>query len=75
VTLQAGQSAEVEMTVPVDMLGFTGMDGSRRVEPGQFEIQVGSSSADLPLRATVEVQGQVRRLGRAWRMTSRCDVR
>jgi beta-glucosidase-like glycosyl hydrolase len=75
VTLEAGQSAEVEMTVPVDMLGFTGMDGSRRVEPGQFEIQVGASSADLPLRATVEVRGQVRRLGRAWRMTSRCDVR
>jgi beta-glucosidase len=75
VALQPGQSAQVEMTVPVDMLNFTGSDGARRVEPGEFELQVGASSADLPLRATVAVQGAVRRLGRCWRMTSRCEVR
>ncbi len=74
VPLAAGQSAQVEMTVPVDMLHFTGSDGARRVEPGEFEVQVGASSADLPLRATVRVGGEVRRLGRAWRMTSRCTV-
>jgi beta-glucosidase len=74
VTLQPGQSAQVEMTVPVDMLHFTGSDGARRIEPGEFELQVGPSSADLPLRTTVRVGGEIRRLGRAWRMTSRCKV-
>ncbi len=73
--LAPGKSAEVELTVPVDMLAFTGADGARRVEPGEFEIQVGASSADLPLRATVEVRGELRRLGRCWRMTHRCEVR
>jgi beta-glucosidase len=74
VALGAGQEAVVEMTVPVDMLSFTGGDGERRVEPGGFELQVGPSSADLPLRTQVEVRGALRRLGRAWRMTSRCKV-
>ena len=75
VALAPGQSARVEMGVPTDMLSFTGRDGSRVVEPGEFEVQVGASSADLPLRARVRVAGEVRRLGRAWRMMSRCELR
>jgi beta-glucosidase len=75
VALAPGQSARVEMTVPVDMLSFTGRDGMRMVEPGQVEVQVGASSADLPLRTRVEVVGPARKLGRDWRMTSRCEVR
>jgi len=75
VALAAGQSARVEMAVPVDMLSFTGRDGARWVEPGEFEVQVGASSADLPLRARVRVAGPARRLGRAWRMMSRCELR
>jgi beta-glucosidase len=75
VPLAAGQSAQVEMTVPVDMLSFTGRDGARVVEPGEFEVQVGASSADLPLRARIRVSGEPRRLGRAWHMTSRCELR
>ena len=75
VALAAGQSAQVELAVPVDMLSFTGRDGMRVVEPGELEVQVGASSADLPLRGRVRVAGPPRRLGRAWRMTSRCEVR
>jgi beta-glucosidase len=75
VELEPGRSARVEMAVPVDMLSFTGRDGSRVVEPGEFEVQVGASSADLPLRGRVRVAGEARRLGRAWRMISRCELR
>lgn len=75
VALAPGRSAQVEMAVPVDMLSFTGSDGSRVVEPGEVEVQVGASSAELPLRARVRIEGEPRRLGRAWRMVSRCDVR
>ena len=56
------------------MLCFTGLDGRRIVEPGEFELQVGASSADIRLRAVVELTGAVRTLGREWRMESRCMV-
>ena len=56
------------------MLCFTGMEGRRIVEPGEFELQVGASSADIRLRATVDLTGATRTLGREWRMESRCTV-
>jgi len=71
VTLEAGESRVVEFDVPVDMLGFTGAEGVRVVEPGMFELQIGASSADIRLRGTVEVTGEKRRLGKDWRMFSR----
>ena len=52
------------LTVPVDMLAFTGLDGERAIELGEHEAQVGASSADLPLRARVRVEGARRRLDR-----------
>ena len=61
-------------SVPVDMLCFTGYDGNRIVEAGQFELQVGASSVDIRLRKMVEDSGKtagvVRGLGRDWRMFS-----
>ena len=71
VTLAAGQSQRVEFVVPVDMLCFTGPDGVRIVEPGAFELQLGTASADIVWRKTVEVSGKTRALGRDWRMFSR----
>ena len=56
------------------MLCFTGMEGRRIVEPGELELQVGASSADIRLRATVRLTGAVHTLGRQWRMESRCTV-
>ena len=57
VELGAGESARVTVHMPTDMLSFTGLEGRRIVEPGQFELQVGASSADIRLRAFVEVTG------------------
>ena len=74
VELPAGGSARVTFRVPTDMLCFTGMDGRRIVEPGEFEFQVGTSSADIRLRATVNLTGMVHTLGREWRMESCCEV-
>ena len=70
VGLQPGEAADVTFVVPVDMLCFTGYDGSRIVEAGQFELQLGASSADIRLRRMIEVSGSTRRLGRDWRMFS-----
>ncbi len=74
VELKAGASARVTFAVPTDMLSFTGMAGRRIVEPGEFELQVGASSADIRLRGLVELTGAARTLGREWRMESRCTV-
>ena len=72
--LGPGERARVAFTVPADMLSFTGLEGRRIVEPGEVELQVGVSSADIRLRATVTLTGETRTLGRGWRMESGCTV-
>ena len=74
VELAPGERARITFTVPTDMLSFTGLEGRRIVEPGEHELQVGVSSADIRLRATVTMTGETRTLGRGWRMESRCAV-
>jgi beta-glucosidase len=74
VHLRAGESARVSFEVPTDMLCFTGPEGRRIVEPGEIELQVGASSADIRLRAVLRLTGAVQTLGRTWRMESHCRV-
>jgi beta-glucosidase len=74
VELGAGESARVGFRVPTDMLCFTGLEGRRIVEPGELELQVGASSADIRLRTVVTLTGAARTLEREWRMESRCVV-
>ena len=74
VELNPGEVVRVTFRVPVDMLAFTGMAGTRIVEPGKFELGVGASSADIRLRAEVDVSGSTRTLGKHWRMESTCDI-
>jgi beta-glucosidase len=74
VELGPGESARVAFHVPTDMLCFTGKDGHRIVEPGDFELQVGASSANIRLRTVVKLTGAVHTLGGRWRMESRCVV-
>jgi len=74
VELGPGEKATVSMAVPADMLCFTGLENRRIVEPGEVELQVGASSADIHLRATVTLTGAARTLGREWRMESRVSV-
>jgi beta-glucosidase-like glycosyl hydrolase len=74
VELGPGEKATVSVAIPTDMLCFTGMEGRRIVEPGEVELQVGTSSADVHLRATATLTGPIRTLGRDWRMESRFSV-
>ena len=74
VAVPAGKAARVSIEVPTDMLGFTGMDGERRVEPGAFDLMIGESSARIVLNAKVTVTGAVRELPQHWRMTSSAAI-
>jgi beta-glucosidase len=57
IDLTEGQSAVVELAVPVADLGIVDARGHRVVEPGEFELRVGPSSrAETQLRASFTVQ-------------------
>ncbi|HUX20303.1 MAG TPA: glycoside hydrolase family 3 N-terminal domain-containing protein, partial [Spirochaetia bacterium] len=74
VSLEAGQSARIELRLPVDMLSFTTHATERIVEPGDFEIMVGTSSEDFVFRDTVTIGGNIRTLPKNWRMQSEVTV-
>jgi beta-glucosidase-like glycosyl hydrolase len=74
VELAAGERARVRFSVPVDMLCMTDHSGQRVVEAGWFDVMVGSSSAQTPLRSAVRVgRTGTRTLPDRWRMESRCE--
>jgi beta-glucosidase len=56
-TLEPGASAFVTFHTPVTALGFAGRELAYVVEPGEFELFVGASSADLVPAGTVTVIG------------------
>jgi beta-glucosidase len=56
VALDAGESKTVSFTLTPEDLMLLGLDMHWSVVPGTFDIMVGSSSADVPLKTTLEVQ-------------------
>ena len=50
ISLAAGASRIVEFAITPEMLSFRDAEGNRVVEPGDFEIMVGPSSADRDLQ-------------------------
>ncbi|MCS2161876.1 glycoside hydrolase family 3 C-terminal domain-containing protein [Scandinavium sp. H11S7] len=75
VELTPNQSATLTFHVPVDMLNFTDRSGKRIVEPGEFTLMVGSSSADIYDSVIANVSGTTRELAKNWQMLSRCEVK
>ena len=59
VTLDPGERHTVTFRLAADQLAFTGVDGVLRLEPGAFEIGVGTSAAEVPLTASFELVGDV----------------
>ena len=58
VRLGPGERRTVTFRLAADQLAFTGVDGRLRLEGGTFQVQVGTSSADLPLTASLELVGE-----------------
>lgn len=63
VPLEPGQATRVVFRLHADRTAFCGASGARVVEPGVIEVQLGGSSADLPLRGELELSGSERTVG------------
>ena len=56
VALKPGESRRVTVVLPPDAFSFWSLDEHRfLVEPGEFKISVGNSSANLPLSGSVNL--------------------
>ncbi|MHA6624948.1 beta-xylosidase/alpha-l-arabinosidase [Pseudonocardia sichuanensis] len=63
VALEPGEGARVRFTVPADVTAFTGRDGRRIVEPGEVELRVARSSADVVAALPLRLVGAERPVG------------
>lgn len=74
VPLEPEQSARVRIEVPADLFSFTGLAGKRIVEPGEVELRVARSSADVHAVVPLRLVGQERALGHERAYTSTVRV-
>jgi len=74
VPLEASEAKDVRFVVHTDRTAFTGRDLRRIVEPGEIEVLVGTSAADLPCRGTVLLTGDVRETGTERRLITPVEV-
>jgi len=58
VRLAAGERRRVTFRLAAEQLAFTDLDGRLVVEPGRVALMVGTSSAELPCRAEIDVVGE-----------------
>ncbi|MFC0553781.1 beta-glucosidase [Planotetraspora thailandica] len=63
VDLAPGETREVTITLHADQTSYTGASGRRQVDPGEVELRVGASSADIRETITVSLTGQRRYIG------------
>jgi beta-glucosidase-like glycosyl hydrolase len=75
VHLKAGAATDVTFHVHADRTAYTGPDLRRIVEPGELELLVGTSVADLPCRVTVQLTGPSRVVGHDRRLVTPVDVK
>jgi beta-xylosidase len=63
VDLAPGQAAVVVIDLHADLTSYTGRSGRRQVEPGQAELRIGASSADIRAVLPVTLTGPRRHPG------------
>lgn len=63
VDLTPGQRAKVKLVLSADLTSFTGRDLTRVVEPGDVELWIGASSADIREVVNLELVGPERVVG------------
>ena len=73
VSLKPQEYKKVVFTLPADHLSFYS-GGRRIVEPGLFDVMVGSSSEVLAATHILEVTGELRVLPQKWRDTTTVEI-
>jgi hypothetical protein len=63
VPLAAGEARRVTFRLHADRTSFSGLSGSRIVEPGEIGVAIGGASDQLPLTGSFTLTGQVRVVG------------
>jgi beta-glucosidase len=74
VHLAAGERRRVTFRLAAEQLAFTGLDGHLVLEPGRVRVMVGTSSADLPCQADLELTGETAILARRSRYLNEVAV-
>jgi beta-xylosidase len=74
VALAPGQQRRVEFTVHADLTSFTGLRGERVVEPGDLELRLGPSSADIRHTVPVRLVGRERTVGHRRRLRPEVQI-
>jgi beta-glucosidase-like glycosyl hydrolase len=74
VTVDPGAAADVTFHLHADRTAFTGRDLRRIVEPGEVQVLVGTSAADLPCRGSFRLTGPLRVVGHDRRLHTPVDV-
>ncbi len=69
-TLSPGETKKLTIEIPTDLLSYTVEYGKRVVEPGEFVVMVGTSSAHLSGEFVINLKGNLRILDRQWNMES-----
>ncbi|WP_416905630.1 fibronectin type III-like domain-contianing protein [Micromonospora echinospora] len=74
VPLAAGAAARVAFEVPADVTSFTGVHGRRVVEPGDVELRLSRSSAEVVAALPLRLVGPEREVGHHRRLLSTARV-
>jgi beta-glucosidase len=74
VHLAPGERRRVTFRLAAEQLAFTGLDGRLVLEPGRVRVMVGTSSADLPCQAELELTGEPAVLARRSRYLTEVSV-
>jgi beta-glucosidase-like glycosyl hydrolase len=74
VPLEPNAAARVSFRLHADRTAFTGTDLRRIVEPGEIELAIGASSADIRARGSVTLTGDVRTAGHDRVLTTPCSI-
>jgi hypothetical protein len=74
VRLEPGEAIDVRFRVHADRTAFTDLDLARVVAPGELDVRVGTSAADLPCRGTVRITGPRRVVGHDRRLDTPVEL-
>jgi beta-xylosidase len=72
--LAAAEAARVTFRFHADLSAFTDRSGRRVVEPGDLELRLGASSADVRATARLRLAGPVREAGAGRRLRCEAEV-